>query len=211
MRSLCRIQNPEDDGLGEGYRPTPLWPDDVAVNLAVQDEATRQNAGTSQVVTQSPEELVSLQRRALFLSTLRPGPDYGFRSNERNAFFDRDSGLGLDIFGAIAESVKKSAPEAFKGIKGSEVLGIQGIKLPSWVPRVSIPKPIQSAASATAKVVAQAQRDLKAKKDAENAAKDNGVATQTLDFPSPPPSSMIPWVVAGGALVLILAASWRKR
>lgn len=229
MRSLLAIQNGGLEGLG-AYRPLPIEMDEAGnyvvydyteYDKAVGEEAKaaaaekirrQQEADAARAAT--PEAQLELARRFQFLAS-RPGFDYGARSNERNAFFKADSGLGQDIFGTILESVKKSAPGAFKPVKGTDVFGniklpqvAAGIKLPSWVPKINVPKPIQSALS---QVTQKAIDDLK-KKKAESAA---GVAAQAADYSgssSSPTSIMNPWIVGGAAVLIIggIVAMGRK-
>lgn len=246
MRSLVLIQNPElAEGLGGPiYTPPPLSlttpgiedpsltgrmnvatigiPEQVFLpppSGAVGPAATPVAAPATPAApaTMTPQEALDFSRQYAFISSLHRGQDYGMRSNERNAFYLRDSGLGFDLFGTIVQSVQKSAPEAFKGVKGSTLLPnfggpsgkspLSGITLPSWVPRIAVPKPIQGAIK---KVATQAVADVKKAR----AQSPSGVAAQTQDF-VPVVGHGANWLmfgfVAAGVVSVGIYASRRKR
>ena len=203
MRSLLAIQNPELAGLGA----ISVMPIDPKTGYGYGGPApiSISPVQPSTVAAESPEEMLAIARKYQFLATNRPGFDYGSRSNERNVLYSRDEGLGLDIFGAVVESVRKSAPEAFRGVKGSEVfagLGLPkirtGITLPSWIPRIAVPRKLQAPLK---KVAAKVVSDLKKKK----AESPSGIAAQTSDFgpSSPPTQNTRSWVLGGAALLLL--------
>lgn len=167
---------------------------------------------------QTPEELLASSRRFSFLAANRPGFDYGLNSINRNALYARDSGLGFDLFGAVVESLKKNAPAAFSGVKGSEVVrsivpnaggpSLPKVTLPSWLPKINLPKPLQNAAKRAADLAIKTAKDVAAKKKAADAKKaaDNasGVASQTSDFAgSPTPNNSMLWVMGGAAILAI--------
>jgi hypothetical protein len=200
MRSLLAIQSPE---LGASYSTMPIDPK-TGYGEPGPAPLSISPSQPSTLVTESPEEMLAVARKYQFLATSRPGFDYGAHSSDRNALYARDEGLAQDFFGTIVTSVRQSAPGAFRGVKGSEVfagLGLPkinlGVKLPRWIPRISVPKKLQAPLK---KVAEKAVADLKAKK----AQSPSGIAAQTSDFgPSEPPAlDMKTWALGGAALLL---------
>lgn len=163
-------------------------------------------------------------RNQMFLLS-RPGFDYGFNSEKRNNFFNRDLGLGFDLFGAVVSSLKTNAPEAFKGVKGSTVFAsivpnaggssitAPKISLPSWIPRISLPKPLQDAARAAANLATSTAKDVAAKKRAADAAASaSGAASQTSDYPAPQSSNnSVMWILGGAAILSVAFVATRRK
>lgn len=161
-------------------------------------------------------------RRQMFLLG-KPGYDYGIKSGSRNALFAKDSGLGFDVFGAVVASLKTNAPAAFSGVKGGEVLRsiipnaggssvkLPKISLPSWLPKISVPKPLQDAAKRAADLAVKTAKDVAAKKKAADQA--SGVAAQTSEFVGSPTSNNnnMKWVLGGAAILALAAFVTRKK
>lgn len=204
------------------------------ISQQITDEQNRQASAAlvgetkkqaeSAAAAQTPEELVRTAQRFAWLSAVKRGPDYGVRSDERNALFYRDVGLSFDFFGAAIESLKANAPAAFKGVKGGDVVktllpnaggpSIKAPSLPSWLPKISLPSPLRDVARRTGNLASATAKDVLAKKRAADAASRSGVASQTSDFDSGSPasnSSMVPWAIGGAAILAVGAALMRGR
>lgn len=181
-------------------------------------ETAYQNSPTG--IVESNKKTIDDFRRQMFLLT-RPGFDYGFNSDKRNKFFGKDSGLGFDFFAAVVSSLKTNAPAAFSGVKGSTVLAsivpnaggaslnMPKVKLPSWLPKISLPKPLQDAAKRAGNLAIATAKDVAAKK---KAATSGGVAAQTSDYPAPQSSNnSIMWILGGAAVLGVAFVATRKK
>lgn len=240
MKSLCAIHNGGLGALTiqpmpEDFQDTQAWYDmDYARRqLAASREESKgfytptpgsdalvAPAATATAATPTAENLLEEARKIQFLSKTRPGFDYGVNSERRNALFARDSGLSFDFFGAAVESLKKNAPGAFSGIKGGEVLrsivpnaggpSLPKVKLPSWLPTINLPRPLQDAANRAKNLAIATAKDVAAKKRAADSA--SGVASQTSEYPgSPAPDNSLTWVVGGAAILAAVVFATRKK
>lgn len=192
--------------------------DEAAYNAKMAQEAADAAASSvagSGSVTQTPEDILETARKYQFLARTRPGFDFGVNSANRNALFSRDSGLGFDLMNAITSSLKANAPQAFKGVKGSTVFAsiipnaggprAPKVTLPSWLPRISLPKPLQDAAKRAGDLAIATAKDVAAKKKAADAASASGVAVQTSQYPSDSASGNPLLWIGGGAAILAAA------
>lgn len=183
-------------------------------------ETAYQNSPTG--IVEANKKTIDDFRRQMFLLT-RPGFDYGFNSDSRNKFFARDSGLGFDLMGAVVDSLKKNAPGAFSGVKGGEVLRsivpnaggpkLPKVKLPSWLPTISLPKPLQDAAKRAGNLAISTAKDVAAKKKAADAAASaSGVAVQTSEYSGGnAPGNSLLWIGGGAAILAAAFLMTRKK
>lgn len=199
--------------------------DEAAYNAKMAQEAAdaaaASVAGTG-TVTQTPEDILETARKYQFLARTRPGFDFGINADRRNALFARDSGLGFDLMSAITSSLKANAPQAFKGVKGGAVFAsivpnaggprAPKVQLPSWIPRISLPKPLQDAARAAGNLAITTAKDVAAKKKAAaSAASASGVAVQTSGYPGGEARNNSLLWIGGGAAVLVAALALSRK
>ena len=198
--------------------------DEAAYNAKMTQEAANAAASASSAgSTQTPEEILATARRYQFMAQLRPGFDFGINADRRNALFARDSGLGFDLMNAITSSLKANAPQAFKGVKGSTVFAsivpnaggpsMPKVKLPSWIPRISLPKPLQDAAKAAGNLAITTAKDVAAKKKAADAAASaSGVVVQTSEYSGEgAPGNSLLWIGGGAAILAVAFVLTRKK
>lgn len=241
MKSLCAVQNSglgayTVQPMPDDFRDTQEWYDmDYARRqlAASREEAQawyNPKPGTDATVAaanaapapQTVENILEESRRLQFLARTRPGFDYGARSSERNFLFARDSGLGFDLMNAIASSLKTNAPAAFSGVKGSEVFrsivpnaggpSMPKVSLPSWLPRINLPRPLQDAARRAGNLAISTAKDVAAKKKAADAAaSSSGVAAQTSEYYGEDASgNSLLWIGGGAAVLAAVVLMSRK-
>ena len=81
--------------------------------------------------------------------------------------------------------------------------------LPSWLPRISLPQPLQDAARRAGNLAISTAKDVAAKRRAETA---SGVAAQVEEYPgSPTPANSLAWVLGGAAILAVAVVASRKR